>query len=263
MGIYFKFWQKAFKQNYVYRANTYLYIISAIFGLVVDISIWKALYKNKTTVDGIALIDMMTFVIISMAVSTLTYSSLGNKLAGKIKDGSISSDFVRPISLKYYMVAEEFGDRTYSMVFTFLPVCIVTAFLVPFRLPGSFTAFALFLLSLFLGIILMYYIHYTLGLLAFWFKNAIYVNWFLGAFFTLFGGTAVPLWFYPEFLKNIANVLPFKFVSFEPISIFLGKVDLNGAITIIISQFIWIAVFAVLESFVWNRAQKVVTIQGG
>lgn len=263
MGVYFKFWEKAFKQNYVYKANTFLYIISAIFGLVVQISVWQALFRNKTMVDGIELVDMTTFVIINMAVSILTYSSIGNKLAGKIKDGSISSDFVRPVSLKYYMMVEEFGDRTYYMVFTFLPVCILTAFLVPFRLPGSILVFALFFISLVLGIILMYYINYTLGLLAFWFYNSIYVNWFLGAFFTLFGGSAVPLWFYPGFLKSIANSLPFRFVSFEPISIFLEKTDLKGALTIILAQIIWIAVFMILEKFVWYNTQKVITIQGG
>lgn len=263
MGVYFKFWQMAFKQNYAYKANTYLYIISAIFGLVVQVSIWQALYQSKTIVDSISLSDMMSFVIINIAVSTLTYSSIGNKLADKIKDGSISSDFIRPVSLMYYMIAEEFGDSIYSMIFTFLPVCIVTAFFVPFRFPHSILAFGLFIFSLFLGIILMYYINYTLGLLAFWFKNSIYVNWFFGAFFTLFGGTAVPLWFYPKFLRNIANVVPFRFVSFEPISIFLEKVNLNGALNIIFKQLIWIMVFWVLEKFIWSKAQKVVTIQGG
>ena len=188
LKVYLAFAHIAFKQKFVYRINTYLYIISALFSLAIQISVWYALYRTQVIVDGISLINMTTYVLISTGVSILTRSSVGNTLAGKIEDGSIAGDFIRPVKLKYYLMFESFGNAFYSFVFTFVPVVIIAIIFIPLQLPTSVLSACIFLLSVTLGIILAYYINYTLGLLAFWFKRSIYVNWFLGAFFTLFGG---------------------------------------------------------------------------
>ena len=263
MRVYLQFASKAFRQRFAYRANTWLNMLTAILGLFVQLSIWKALYHNRNVVNGISLLDMMTFVIVGMAVSALTYSRVGNTLANKVVDGSIAGDFIRPVSLKYYLMAEEFGGNCYTMVFSFLPVSIAAMLFVPFRGPQSAAAMVLFLVSLALGILLMHYIHYTLGLLAFWFKRSIYVNWFLGAFFTLFGGQQVPLWFFPEPLHNIAMILPVRFVSFEPLSIYLGQRDISEGLYVLGLQAIWILMFWLLERVIWAKAQRVITVQGG
>ncbi|MEA4824745.1 MAG: ABC-2 family transporter protein [Clostridiaceae bacterium] len=261
--MYLMFARMAFREKLVYRVNTYLYILYAVFNLAIQLSVWYALYGARSDVGGVTLINMTTYVLISTGVSILTRSSVGNTLAEKVEDGSIEGDFVRPVSLKYYLMFETLGGAAYKFLFTFVPVAVVAAFLVPVQPPASILSFGIFLLSVVLGILLAHYINYTLGLLAFWFKRSIYVNWFLGAFFTLFGGTAVPLWFYPTFLKNIAMVLPFRFVTFEPISIYLGKTDLIGSVKVLAFQAAWIAALMLLERFIWAKAQKVVTIQGG
>ena len=206
---------------------------------------------------------MITYVLLSTGVSILTESHVGNTLAGKVADGSIEGDFVRPVSLKYCLFSDTLGGVAYNFLFTFVPVAIAAAFFVPIRPPVSMAQLVVFLVSVVLGVLLAHYIHYTLGLLAFWFKRSIYVNWFLGAFFTLFGGAAVPLWFYPDFLRRIAAVLPFRFVTYEPISVYLGRTDLRGSLQVLLMQAAWIAALHLLERFIWSRAQRVVTIQGG
>jgi len=263
MYLYLSFAQKAFRQNYVYRTNTLLYMFTAILNLLIRINIWQTLYVNKFDIEGITLAEMLTFVIINSLISNLTYSSVGNKLAEKVRTGEIGGDFTRPINLKYYLMAEQFGDSLYTTVFNILPICVISTFFVPFCLPQSIPGVLMFFVSISLGVILIYNINYALGLLSFWFKHSTYVNWFLGAFTTLFGGSAVPLWFYPSFLKKIAYALPFRFVSFEPLSIYLNKTPITDAWKIILFQLLWIGVFYLLGIFIWNKAQKVVTVQGG
>lgn len=263
VGVYFTFAQKAFRQDYIYRINTLIRIIGAALTILVQISIWQALYRGQTIVNGITITNMMTFVIINMVLSVITRSSIANKLSMRVKTGEIGGDFVRPVSLKYYLMAEEIGSAVYSIVFTSLPVCIISAIIVGFNAPVNILSGILFFVSVILGVVLMYYIHYVLGLLSFWLKNSLYTNFLLSACFMLFGGSTVPLWFYPSFLRVIANMLPFRFVSFEPISIYLGQTGLKGALTILGVQLAWICAFFVLEKFIWNKAQKVVTVQGG
>lgn len=262
-GVYVMFAKKAFRQNYIYKSNTYLRIFGAAVSIIVQISIWQALYNGKKTVNGVSLSDMMTYVIINLFLSAVTYSSIANRLAGKVRSGEIGIDFVKPVNLKYYLMAEDFGNALYRMIFTFLPTCIVSTFIVRFKLQPDLGHAFLFIISTLLGIVLMYYIHYILGLLSFWFKNSLYTNFLLSACFTLFGGSVVPLWFYPDALRAAAEAMPFRYVTFEPISIYLGKVNYKSALLILVMQLFWIILFMFVEKCIWNNAQKVVTVQGG
>ena len=261
--MYWTFAKLAFQERLIYKVNTWLYILYAMLDLAIQFSVWSALYGVRGDVGGVTLTEMMTYVLLSTGVSILTESHVGNTLAGKVEDGSIEADFVRPVSLKYYLFCDTFGSTTYIFLFTFVPVAVFAMFLVPVCPPVSAAQLIIFMVSVILGVLLAHYIHYTLGLLAFWFKRSIYVNWFLGAFFTLFGGATVPLWFYPDFLRRIAEVLPFRFVIYEPVCIYLGKTDLHSGMQVLLMQIAWIAILHLLERFIWSRAQRVVTIQGG
>lgn len=263
MSMYLEFLKKSFRQRYIYRANSYIFIFSSIFSLFVKVSVWSALIGTGNTVQGISYGDMVSYVIINTLLLSLVYSSIGQKLAAKVQDGSIANDFLRPVNLKYSLIFEQFGSNIFSTIFGTLPVCIISIIFLQFKLPSNPINFLLFLISMINGIALIFYINYTLGLLSFWFKSSFYIDWFQRAFFQLFGGTFVPLWFYPEALYAVSKILPFRLISFEPISIYLGKLNTSESINIILLQLIWIIVLVAIEKLLWIKAQKVVTVQGG
>jgi ABC-2 type transport system permease protein len=262
LSVYLEILKKSFKQLYVYKLNTYISILSAIFAIFVQISIWFALLKDRGSIDGVSFQDMVIFVVINMVVMTLTSSDIGEHFAQKVQDGSICLDLIRPINLKYFMLAEQLGANCYHLVFRSLPVCLIAAILLQMKIPG-FISSLLFLISMINGLILIYLINYLAGMLAIWFKTSMFMDWFLHAFFSLFAGTVVPLWFYPDFLRKISGFLPFHLVSFEPISIFLGKLDLSSSVRVIMMQIIWIVLCILLERFMWARAQKKIIVHGG
>ena len=45
---------------------------------------------------------------------------------------------------------------------------------------------------------------------AFWFVNVYILNWFMDLFYVLLSGAYVLLWFYPDWLRAIAAMLPFQ-----------------------------------------------------
>jgi len=262
-SVYFSFMKKAFQQKYIYRSDSYIYIFTSLLSFFVQISIWFALYSGKESVNGITLPDMMNYVIINLIVSSFTRSNMGNRLATKVSDGSIEADFVRPVNFKYYFIFEQIGENLFYTVFGTIPICIIAALFLQFKFSIDVIKLLLFFISLFNGIILIYFINYTFGLLSFWFKTALYATWYIRACFDLFGGTFVPLWFYPSFLLKISSYLPFRLISFEPISIYLGKYTNAESLQIILLQLFWIVVFLLIEKVIWARAQKIITIQGG
>lgn len=262
MSVYIEFIKKSFQQRYTYKVNTYIYLLGSLITLLIQINVWYALLGERS-VKGITFDDMINFVIINMIVRSLTYSSIANRLAEKIQNGLIAIDFIRPINLKYYLISEEIGRNCFNAIFNSIPVCMVAIVFFKFQLPVSTMGLILFIISILNGMSLILFLNYVLGLLCFWFKTAFSINWFLNACTALFSGFVVPLWFYPEWLLNISKVLPFRLISFEPISIYLGKLSVAESVKVIIIQYIWIIILLILEKVIWKKAQRIITVQGG
>jgi len=262
-GVYPEIIKKSFQQRAVYKIDSYLSIIGSLITLFIQISLWYALMGNGGSIGGISFQDMFNYLIINTVVLALVYSNAGNELAKKVQDGSIAIDLIRPTSLKYFLLSQDLGNNLFVVVFSVLPVCLVSIAIFGFRLPSDIIRICLFLLSLVNGIIIIFLINYIFGLLAFWLKSTWYISWYTGALFKLFGGTFVPIWFYPRFLQNISEALPFRLVTFEPISIFTGKLSLASSAYVILYQLIWIVILNITEKLVWNRAQSKISIQGG
>ncbi len=79
----------------------------------------------------------------------------------------------------------------------------------------------------------------------------------------LFSGSMIPLWFYPKVLRDICMLLPFRFMVFEPISVFLGSYGPGDCVRVLLIQLFWVVVLGMLGEFIWRKIQKNITIQGG
>ena len=262
-GVYLEVAKKSFQKRFVYRTNSYLNIFGALILLLIQISLWSSLIGFNGNIDGISFQDMFNYIVINTVILSLVQTNAGRVLAQKVRDGSIAIDFVRPINLKYYLFSEDIGDNMYRTLFCVLPVCIVSVIIFGFKAPAGMYYLLMFILSMVSGVIIIYYINYIFGLLSFWLKTSWYVSWYSNALFTLFGGTFVPIWFYPDFLRIISNVLPFRLVTFEPISIYLGKQTELGSVKVILYQLLWISILIAVEKIVWKKAQDKIIIQGG
>lgn len=263
MAVFFEFVRKSFQQRFVYRTNSYVTIVSAWLGLFVMVSAWRALYSGKTDVSGVTFDDMMSFIVINTLVASLIHSSMGQKIGERVEDGSISIDLIRPVSFKSYHMANQLGENLFALLFSTVPAVALAVVLWGFRLPDEPWRIALFLLSLTLGLLLMNQINYLFGMLAIWLKTSWFINAITGAAFDLFAGTFVPLWFYPGWLYAASQFLPFHLVTFQPISIFLGRLSIAEGWAVIGGQLAWLAGLWVLEKWMWAKAQDQIDIHGG
>lgn len=263
MGLYIEVIRTAFKQSFAYRLNTYISTITSVFSLVVLVSIWSTLFHNQSMVKGIQLPDMIIYIIVSALIGSLIDSSIHTKIGTRVVDGSLSLDFIKPMNFKFYMFAEQLGENVFRLLFNTFPACLLVALIWGFHPPTQPYQIIFFIISLINGLILCYYFNFILGLFVFYLDSPFFIDWVSAALFQLFAGAFVPLWFYPTFLYNISMYLPFRLFTFEPISIFVGKTDFLGSLSVIGLQFLWIAVFVAVEKMLWNKAHKIVDIHGG
>lgn len=263
MSFYFELIKKSFKKSFIYRANSYTNILAAIIQLVIQISIWMSLYGTNTVHNGISISAMITFVVITRIVMSLTNSTVGGKISEKINQGTIAIDFVKPINMRWAYFAEDLGSNLYNLLFTITPICIITILFIDIIIPKDFSTTILFIISIVLGVILMYYIHYVLGLCCFWLESCWGIDFLKQGLMELFGGTYVPLWYYPTILYNISVFLPFRYICFDPIQMYIQNYSPKKCMLVLGCQFFWILILIIVERVVYKLARKRLSIVGG
>ena len=79
----------------------------------------------------------------------------------------------------------------------------------------------------------------------------------------LFSGLLIPISFFPGFFQDIFSMLPFQYISYIPVLIYLGKISGWGILRALALQLIWIFVLLAIGDVLWRWSSRKITIQGG
>jgi len=73
----------------------------------------------------------------------------------------------------------------------------------------------------------------------------------------------LPLSFFPGWLVNFLNFLPFKYLYYFPVAIFLGQVSLNEAVFGVAVSFAWLVVLYLSYKIIWFFGLRHYNVFGG
>ena len=120
--------------------------------------------------------------------------------------------------------------------------------------PGSWSAYLLGLISLFLGISISFTLRFLVNLIAFWTLD---VRGFIGLYIVVvgpFSGLFVPVHFFPEWLRVVAYATPFPSMLQTPIDVLSGWAAGWAAAALVASQLAWLVGLIGLARLVQRRA---------
>lgn len=259
--------KNSFLSKTVYRTFTVVSIVSAAFGLLIQTAIWTALYNGRelmqTGSDTVVYFsDMIQYTVLSALLSILINNNVISNIEQRIVSGQVSIDFIRPIGFSIQIICSEIANVLFNALFTFLPMILISFFLVGVR-AFAIANLPIFVLALFNSIILFYTINYMIGLLSFWFFTVWPLRQILDGMIRLLSGALIPLWFLPKTFYDVASFLPFRLIYFFPISVGVGKTSWQEIFEGIMLQYFWIAFFVGLCVVLWNWGNRRLTVQGG
>ncbi len=266
MRVNFEVAKLAFQANLAYKMNTLLTLVNQVFFLYYRIYIWRALYRGMgsaaTRMGAISLRDMTTYSVVSAAQSVVIETEVLTRMDEKIRTGEVAMDLTKPLSLKMFLFSETIGNNAYKFIVELTPLVLMSLFLFGIEVP-CWESLVIFAVSLVNGMIIYFLICYSLGLLGFWYLSVWQFKMLLGNLINVFAGSVIPLWFFPDFLAQLSLFLPFRFIYFVPLSIYLEKVDPAGAIWLVLEQIMWIGILLIVEKTLWRKGVKKIVVQGG
>lgn len=250
------------KTRMVYRASFWINFIFDTLVVFMQVYVWKTLLSGYITTE-ITAVGMTTYVALSHAIRTLTRTSAELIIEERLHSGDICFDLVRPLSFRVQMIATDTG-RCITELFTHaLPSIAIVAIVFGIEPPASLASGAVFLLLTGVGVIVSFYIRYLIGLIGFFVLKASHLSWFFGTIEGFLSGAIVPLWFYPDWLRKVADAAPFKMIYFTPISVYLGKTSLPELVSMAPYYIFWLLGLVVIERLFWRAAIRRIVVQGG
>ena len=259
---YIAFAKKSFLKRSAYRFNHLMSILNTCLQIFIFWGIYKALYGGRDEVDGITMVMVSTSFILSMGLKAVFYVD-DYFLPSKVWDGSIANEFLRPVSFRGRMLAENSGNAIFNIIFLFLPALIISIVLIGIQPPKNVAMFFLFFLSAMLGYGVLWTISFVVQAASFWAINVWSLATLKDVLVNVFSGTMIPLWFMPEWIYEALKATPFPYIYFTPVQIYLGQLSFSEILKQCIVQLVWILLIYLLGSFLWKRGQKKLVVQGG
>jgi len=262
LSPYLAFAKKSFLNRSAYRFNHFMGILNTLVRIFIFWCIYDALYGDRTEVDGITMAMVTTNFVLSIGMDAL-FSINDYYLSDRIGNGSIATELLLPISFKGRMLFENLGNTLFQLFFHFIPallVCIVTVGMLP---PVSFGSCLLFFISAVLGYGVLWNLSFLLQTFAFWLLNMWSLITLKNVLLNVLSGSMLPLWFMPDWMAPVMNMLPFSSIYFTPVQIYLGQLTPKEIGMKFLVQLLWIVVLYLLGNILWEKGKRKLVVQGG
>lgn len=246
-----------------YRTSYVITFLANSINLLAIYFLWQGIYSGRDIVGGYSWDQMKTYLLVTfLANSVLSWYS-ETSISGKILDGSVAVDLLKPIDFQSARFAETLGSSLLEGGMSTVMLVLFATFLTGVTFPQSALVYLLFALSLLGAILVKFGVVYLAALLCFWSTGSMGIVWTRIALTNLLSGALVPLAFFPDWLERLALFLPFQSIIHTPTMIFLEQADTWESLSLIGLQFFWGIVLWIAGKGMWNWAVRQVTIHGG
>jgi ABC-2 type transport system permease protein len=261
LAPYLAFAAKAFSREATYRMEVFTNVGSLLVRLYLMKAVWTALYAQNAAPAGVPLHAILTYTVVALLMSLVLEIDGTRQIREKIREGTIATDLMKPISLPLYFFSDGVGMTLLHAVLI-VPALILSLVIVRIDVPPAHVL-AAFALSFLLGYVVNFLLNFLMNCVAFWTLETFAVQLMVRWLSDLIGGQIVPLVFFPGVLQKVVLALPFAAVYSTPLLIYLGTIKPSGYAAAMSLQLLWCIVFAGLSWVVWRAAQRRVVVQGG
>lgn len=250
-------------RSFTYRFDVYGNIIMQTIIMVTTAFFWKALFGSGSFGNGMTADSMLTYTIISSAMSVLFTTGVERRIQRSVQQGSISVEMIHPINVFGVYFAEDMGTILALVFQNLLPIIIIGSLVIKVPVIVSVSAIPMFAASLVLSMGINWLLAAIFGMWAF---TAVEMDALIQVkkhLLRLLSGSIIPIWFFPDSLRAVLEALPFVYIYQLPLDIYVGSVSTEDILRRMVIQVIWFAVLGTAFFILQRRVLGKVMVQGG
>ena len=258
---YVAFAKRAMAREATYRFDVFTNIGSVLVRVYLLRMVWVALYAHNAAPRDLPLHAILTYSTVALLMGLVMDIDQTRTLHERLHDGSIVTDFMKPILVPLYYFADGTGEVLFHALLI-VPSLALALLVVHVDVPSLGAACA-FVASFLIGYGIGFCINFLLNCTAFWTLEIsavqMIVTWLTG----LLGGELVPLVFFPAGLRHVVEALPFAAMFSTPLLIYIGVIGPERYLASIGLQLLWLVVLGALAVAVWRAGSRRIVVQGG
>jgi ABC-2 type transport system permease protein len=226
--------------------------------------LWSTLLKNQLNLWTYDKSQLLTYVFLMTLLRAWVLSCVTYRMPVEIAKGKISEVLLRPMSYLGYWATQDAANKALNLTSALVELTVFS-FIVstPFLLPDSWSAGLGFAVSTLFAMIMFFQMSYMLGMMGFWTSQSM-GPWFCFEIILEFcAGAYFPIDLLPASVQQIINYLPFPYLVFYPISIYLNKLSGPEILFCLMKQMMWIGVLSLGVMTLWSAGMKRYSAEGG
>jgi ABC-2 type transport system permease protein len=229
--------------------------------MVIFAQLWTTTYRalGQSSIGGLSLNETLWYLMVAETI-VLSKPRLTSAIAEQVKDGAIAYLLNKPYHFLLYHFSVALGDGIVRMMFNALAGGAIVWLLIG-PPPNIFSA-PLVLIAIALAWLIDCALTAAIGLAAFVTEDVAAFDWIYAKFVLILGGVLIPLDFFPDWLRDSAQVLPFAYATYHPARFFIQP-DLERFAALILGQGLWLGALALALAFIYRRGEARLTINGG
>jgi len=260
MKKYLSIFKISFAQEFAYRMNFIMWRVRNVLQILLVFFLWSTVFTNpQTELFGYNRDKILTYVFGIFILRALVLSSRAAEIAGEIARGYLTNYLLKPLNYIKYWFTRDISSKALNLGFATVEITILYFFLRPtFFIQTNPLQIFLFLASIMFAIVMFFGLMVLANLVTFWFPEGGWASQFLIiVIFTEFlSGAIFPIDILPQAIQNVLYALPFPYLMFFPLQVYLGKLSMEMTLQGLLISGIWMVVMIFAMNQVWTRGIK-------
>ena len=267
MKKYLSFFRIRFIAGLQYRAAAWAGVATQFAWGGLTILMFRAFYQSGENSFPMEFSDLSTYIWLQQSLLAMYMLwFFDNEIFETITSGSIAYELFRPCDLYTMWFVKNMAIRLSKAVLRCLPILAVAVLLPhPYAMsaPAGVGAAVGALVSMVLGFLVLIAFSMLIYISAFYTVSPMGMRILASSLTEFFAGAVIPIPFFPVWLQNMMNALPFAAMQSTPFLIYTGYLEGAQVWQSIAVQLIWLVVLVGVGKLMMNHALKRVVVQGG
>lgn len=263
LSKYFVVTKLTWDEIFTYRLNFVIWRFRSVLSLLTIYFLWFSVIPKDTNVLGYTQSLMLTYVVGAYFVGAIVFSTRTFEIAENINNGDLSIFLLRPINYFFYWFTKDLGDKAVNITFSIVELLLFLLFIhPPFFIQTDVFMIIIFFIAVFLAILIIFFINILISFGGFWSPEIWAPRFIFLTLVTFLAGIWFPLDILPKFFFEIIKLLPFTYLLYFPVKIYLGQLPLDQIYFGFTVSLLWIAFLYLLVRFVWKRGLRLYVAYG-
>ncbi len=261
MNKYLSIFKISFEQEFAYKLNFIMWRVRNVFQIIVTFFLWNTIFSDPgRVVFGYDRTKILTYVFALMIVRAVVLSARAVDVSRDVAEGDLSNYLVKPVSYFKYWFTRDISSKILNLSFAAAEFAALFAIFTPrFYFQKDPYILGAFLISLIIAVLIYFCILFIISAVPFWAPELGWASQFLVAIVIIefLSGALFPIDVLPVILQKIIMSLPFPYLIYFPVQVYLGKITGAAQIQGFLISAVWVFALWFLMKSVWTRGLKV------